>query len=54
MSIRQRESKPLRRIVTSHDPSGQAIFSDTVSDQVSFSVFPVAQQAHDIGLCSGL
>lgn len=41
MSIRQREPKPLRRIVTSHDPSGQAIFSDTVSDQVSFSAFPV-------------
>lgn len=42
MSVRQRQPNPLRRIITTHDPTtGQAIFSNALSEQVSFSGFPV-------------
>jgi quercetin dioxygenase-like cupin family protein len=38
----QRQPKMLRRIITTHDPkSGRATFSDAISDQVSFTGFPV-------------
>ncbi|CAI7632356.1 unnamed protein product [Penicillium manginii] len=42
MSVEQRQPEPLRRIITTHDPtSGRAIFSDAVGEQVSFTGFPV-------------
>lgn len=42
MSAGQRQPKPLRRIITAHDPqSGRAILSKTVGEQVSFTGFPV-------------
>lgn len=42
MSAGQRQPKPLRRIITTHDAtSGRAIFSDAVGEQVSFTGFPV-------------
>lgn len=42
MSVGQRKPEPLRRIITAHDPlSGQAIFTDTVGEQVPFTGFPV-------------
>lgn len=42
MSLGQRQPKPLRRIITTHDPtSGRAVFSDAVGEQVSFTGFPV-------------
>ncbi|RHZ53010.1 cupin domain-containing protein [Aspergillus thermomutatus] len=41
MSTGQRQHKLLRRIITTHDPSGRAIFSDAVSEQLSFTGFPV-------------
>ena len=42
MSAGQRRPEPLRRIITTHDStSGQAIFSDAVGEQVSFTGFPV-------------
>jgi quercetin dioxygenase-like cupin family protein len=42
MSVGQRQPEPLRRIITTHDPtSGRAIFSDAVGEQVLFTGFPV-------------
>lgn len=42
MLLGQRQPKPLRRIITSHDAtSGRAIFSDAVGEHVSFTGFPV-------------
>ncbi|RAO72230.1 uncharacterized protein BHQ10_008242 [Talaromyces amestolkiae] len=42
MSARRTQPKPLRRIITTHDPaSGRAIFSDAVGEQVSYTGFPV-------------
>ena len=37
----KRQPQPLRRIITTHDPSGRANFSDAVSEHVSFTAFPV-------------
>ncbi|KAJ5892706.1 hypothetical protein N7504_009397 [Penicillium tannophilum] len=42
MSAGQGPTEPLRRIITTHDPtSGRAIFSDAVKEQVPFTGFPV-------------
>lgn len=42
MSTGQRQPRPLRRIITTHDSkSGRAIFSNAVDEQVSFTGFPV-------------
>lgn len=42
MSAGQQQPKPLRCIITAHDPkSGKAVFSNAISEQVSFSGFPV-------------
>lgn len=42
MSVRKTQPEPLRRIITTHDStSGQAIFSDAVEEQVTFTGFPV-------------
>lgn len=42
MSAGQGPPEPLRRIITTHDPtSGRAIFSDVAREQVSFTGFPV-------------
>lgn len=41
MSAEKRQPEPLRRIITTHDPSGRAKFSDTVGELVSFTAFPV-------------
>jgi quercetin dioxygenase-like cupin family protein len=42
MSTGQRQPKQLRRIITAHDPkSGKAVFSSAISEQVSFTGFPV-------------
>ncbi|OGE49095.1 hypothetical protein PENARI_c023G02975 [Penicillium arizonense] len=42
MSAGQRQTEPLRRIITTHDPiSGRATFCNTVGEQVSFTGFPV-------------
>ncbi|RLM00354.1 hypothetical protein CFD26_108549 [Aspergillus turcosus] len=42
MSTGQRQPKPFRRIITAHDPkSGKAVFSNAISEQASFTGFPV-------------
>ncbi|KAJ6102767.1 hypothetical protein N7486_005194 [Penicillium sp. IBT 16267x] len=42
MSVVPRQPKPLRRIITAHDPkSGRAVFSDAVGEKVSYTGFPV-------------